>query len=85
MSARMETVVILITAGIVLLISQLLHKKEIGIIFIFTGCILLVVQLLINPNKSRPPHYFTAKQQKGRMIIGGFGFIILGIIVVLLS
>jgi len=60
------------------------QTKDGGIFSIILGLLLLIGQLFIKSNKNRKPGWFTPRQQKTRMIIGGIGIILIGLIILLI-
>ena len=75
------------------LVSKVKHKEKtsigshnmspgakVGVFLIAIGIGLLIAQSFIDPNKPRPPHWIAAKEYKQRMIAGGVGSIVLGVI-----
>jgi hypothetical protein len=56
-----------------------------GIIFIGLGAIILLVQMLIDVEKPAVPGFWTPKQQRTRMRIGGTVVIIYGLVEVIMG
>jgi hypothetical protein len=60
-----------------------MFSYKIGAAFVALGIVLLVGQFLIDPNQPPVRGFWTPRQQKTRMIIGGTIIIIYGIVEIL--
>jgi hypothetical protein len=60
-----------------------MNALEAGMIGIIGGLALLIGQFFIDSNEPKKTYGWTGKQQKMRMIVGGIGLFLLGLIVLI--